>query len=451
MRILYLEFAYSVQMQIVLAIITFIETFLTMYMISNVIMAVFKVRLSKKQKLLFTFINGTLLQSAFVYIIYFLGGMLSFSPLLYLLVVNVNPLAAMIYYYSALRIFRLSNERSVKLMSYMLIFWAMKIAVGRLLNVIFYIEPSTRYNYLIDVLLQVSTLLLFFVLYKIVLYILDITQASLKFSDNMFFNKRKELILYLIEALLIFAVNVIVPSIVVEQIAANVIVILALLLYTVVSICIDVVAYNKQVVSNRDAHIGALFRGMEELRGVKHDFNNILQTYSGYLELREYEKLERYHASLILATSHAGNIAELTQRMNENPTVISLLISKIEFAEQLGVKLLVSVKCGLDNLYIDTMDITRIIMYLLDNAVEAARCSEQRKAYLTIENNSSDSIFIIVTNNIPTFTKTPMQLPENNTCILKVRDILGKYGNCSFQMEYREQEISAYVKLRNTK
>ncbi len=440
-------------MQIVLAAVTFIETFTTMFMISNVIMAVFKVKSSKNQRLLFTFINGTLLQTMFVYGVYFLGGKLSFSPFLYLIVVNVNPLAAMVYYYSALRIFRLSNERSVKLMSYMLIFWAMKVTMGRLLHIIFYIDPGPRYNYLMDAVQQASTLMTFFVFYKLILHILDKTQASLKFSDNMFFNKRKELIIYFLEALYIFAINVIVPSIVAEQIAANVIVILASLLYAVISICMDIVVYNKQVVGNRDAHIGALFRGMEELRGVKHDFNNILQTYSGYLELKEYEKLERYHASLILATSHTGNIAELSQKIHENPTFVSLLISKIECAEQLGVKLLISAQCCLEDLYIDNADITRIMMYLLDNAIEAASCSVQRKAYLTVENKDHDAKLIIVTNSTPAaFENAPALARESNdTRILKVRDILRKYGNCSFQIECRDQEVSAYVQLRNAK
>ncbi len=293
---------------------------------------------------------------------------------------------------------------------------------------------------------------MFFVLYKIVLYILDKTQASLKFSDNMFFNKRKELIIYFLAASMIFAINVIIPSIVAEQIAANVIVILITLLYTVISICIDIVIYNKQVDSNRDAHIGVLFRGMEELRGVKHDFNNILQTYSGYLELKEYEKLKAYHDSLILATSHAGNIAELTRKMHENPMLISLLISKLEAAEKLSVKLLLSIKCSLDNLYIDNMDIAKIMMSLLDKAIEAASCSEQRKVYLTVENQNNDEKIIIVTNSTPAaFSKDAAPQGSDDLRVLKAREILRKYGNCSIQIEYRGQEMSAYVKLRNVK
>ncbi len=440
-------------MQIILAVVTFIETFLTMLMISNVIMAVFKVNISRKQKLLFIFVNGTLLQTLFVYIIYFIGGMLSFSPFIYLLVVNVNPLAALVYYYSALRIFKLSNERSVKLMSYMFLFWAMKVTLGRLIAIICYVDPDPRYNYLMDAVQQAAGLLMFFLLYKIVLYILGKTHVSLKFSDNMFFNKRKELIIYFLAATMIFAINVIIPSIVAEQIAANTIVILITLLYTVISICIDIVVYNKQADSNRDAHIGALFRGMEELRGVKHDFNNILQTYSGYLELKEYEKLKVYHDSLIMATSHAGNIAELTRKMHENPTLISLLISKIEAAENLSVKLLLSVKCSLDNLYIDNMDIAKILMNLLDNAIEAASCSEQRKAYLTVEKQNNDEKIIIVTNSTPAaFTKNTVTAPGGDDMrILTVREILCKYCNCSFQIEHRGQEMSAYVKLRNAK
>ncbi len=452
MELMYSEFAYSVHMQIMLAVITFIETFLSMYMIANVIMTVFKVTANKKQKLLFTFINGSLLQTAFIYGIYLWGGMESFTPLLYLLVVNPNPIAAMIYYYSAQIIFRLSNERSVKLMSYMFMLWAMKVTIGRFLQILLNTETGHNYNYMLDAMQQMSVLTLFFFIYCIVQYFLKRSQVSLKFSQNMLFNKNRELVVYFLGASFIFSVNVFIPLMIVEQVTANIIVILILLLYIVINICIDIVKYNQQAISNRDVHISALFRGMQELRGIKHDFNNILHTYSGYLELKEYEGLKNYHASLISATSHSGNIMELAQKMQENPTIISLLINKLEQAEKMSVNLLITLKCNLDNMHIDNMDIARILSSLLDNAILAASESDQRKAYFTIELKSNGSKLIIITNSTSgKSNQRQLKRRENEIRGLQiVRSVLNKYGNCSYQIEYREQEMTVYIELKET-
>ncbi len=447
---MYSEFAYSGEMQIILAIITYIETFISMYVLSNVIMTTFKIKQGRRQKILFTLINGSLLQTTFVYAVYILGGHVSFSPIVYAIVVSVNPLAAMVYYYSALKIFKLSSERSVKLMSYILIFWSMKVTVGRLIHAARYIDPSLRYNYLMDATNQLITLSLFLLINYIMLHALSKTQISLKFFDNMVFNKRTDLIFYIFEAVFLFAVSVIVPFAVTDQVSANVIVVLIILLFTLSSICIDIFNYSNQVISNRDIHIGALFRGMEELRGVKHDFNNILHTYSGYLELKEYDKLERYHASLVAATSHAGSTTELAQKMQENPQLISLLISKLDYAERMSVKLIISLKCSLNDLYIDNTDISLILADLLDSAIETANGSEQRKVYLTIESKQTDSKLIIAAYN-STYTDLRNRFSYSKDAEVRrqrIRGFLNKYGNCSYQTDYRDKEISTYIELR---
>ena len=85
--------------------------------------------------------------------------------------------------------------------------------------------------------------------------------------------------------------------------------------------------------------------------------------------IRLSECYERYHASLVSATTHAGSAMELAQKMQENPAVITLLINKLEYAEKKNVRLILSLQCTLENLYIDNMDISRILACLLDNAM----------------------------------------------------------------------------------
>jgi len=279
---------------------------------------------------------------------------------------------------------------------------------------------------------------------------------SFSFVDNIFFNKKKEFFLFFSKASFAFAIRFALPLILTEQAVAYVLALIILMLFILLNICLDNIASNRQTISNHEVHISVLFNGMEELRGIKHDFNNILHTYSGYLELKEYERLERYHDSLVSATSHAGSVLELAQKMQENPAVVALLISKFDYAESKNVNLRVSLRCDLDNLYIDNIDITRILACLLDNAIEAADGSEQRKVFVSMESKSKDSKLIIITNSTAAAVEPNTLLtggtpkPGHEGLGLSViRKTLSKYGNCTFQMKYYDHELSTYVELKD--
>jgi len=271
----------------------------------------------------------------------------------------------------------------------------------------------------------------------------------------MFFNKNKEILLFFLKATFVFAVRFVLPLIIAEQAIAYVLALAILIMFIIVNIYQGILAGNKQTISNHQVHISTLFNGMEEMRGIKHDFNNILHTYSGYLELKEYERLEKYHNSLVSAASHAGSAMSLAQKMQENPAVITLLISKLEYAESMNVNLMVSIKCELGNLYIDNMDVARILACLLDNAIEATCNSEQRKVFITLEPKPRDSKLIIITNSTASDINPNMIINGETTKpghkgigLSIVRKIIAKYGNCTFQMKYYDHEFSAYVELK---
>ncbi len=456
---LYPEFAYSTKMQLILAFMTFTESFCSMYMLSNMILIVFGVSAGRKQKILFAFITGTLLQNVFIYGIYFLGGMISFSNLTYLLITTPNPIVAIIYYYAAQKIFNLSPVRSISLISYIFLYWITAKTLSRLSYSLFFLQNEIRYNYMKDALNQIVYVIIFFVVYKLAQYILKINYTSVRLSENMFFDKKKELVIFFLKVLFIYAVRIILPIIIPQLVVAYTMVLLILIFLIVISICFDIIAYNKQTISNHEMHISTLFKGMEELRGIKHDFNNILHTYSGYIELKEYKRLELYHASLVSATSHANNIMELAQKMPENPALITLFINKLEYSEKMNVKLLLSLKCDVANMFIDNMDISRVLSCVLDNAIEAASDSKQHKVYVTIESKTPASKLIIITNgtDIPIDIYAMSQDGVTNKAghvgigLTIVRNILSKYGNCSYQMKYFDHEISTYIELKEFK
>jgi len=405
---------------------------------------------------MFAFITGILLHSVVVYGWYLLGGMESFNFITLLFFVTPNPIYGILCYFIAQKIFKLSPVRSVKIVSYIYLFWIAAKTLSRIYGATLFIQNEVKYNYLKEAFQQLTYLLTFFIIYRAIMHIIESRRLNFSFVDNMFFDKKKELLLFLLKATFAFAVRFALPLMIEEQAIAFILALVILIMFIIINICFGVMAINRQTISNREVHISVLFNGMEEMRGIKHDFNNILHTYSGYLELKEYERLEKYHASLVSATSHAGSVMELAQKMQENPAVVTLLISKLEYAESMKVDLKVSL-CKLDNLYIDNMDVSRILACLLDNAIEAAHDSEQRKVHIVMESKANDSKLIIITNSTACEIEPNVILNGGTTKaghegigLSVVRKILAKYGNCTFQMKYYDHELSTYVELKET-
>ncbi len=452
---MYPAFAYSREMQFILALVTFTETFCSMYVLSNLILTTYGLSAKRSQRFLFAVITGTLMQNVLIYGVYFLRGMVSFSPLMFSLITTPNPINGFLYYLIAQKVFKLSPVRSVKVVSYVYLFWITMQTLNWLNNAFFFPQNDPQYNYLKDAIQQVCYFIVFFIMCTLAQHWIKRNHVSLRFVDNLFFNQKRELILFFSQATIAYAIRVTMPLFIPNPATALAITAGFLILIIIINLCVDIIAYSHQTISNDEVHISALFKGMEELRGIKHDFNNILHTYSGYLELKEYDQLQQYHASLVSATSHAGTIMDLAEKMQENPPLITLLVNKLDYAEMMNVKLFLSLNSDLSNFYVENMDVSRILSILLDNAIEAASESVQRKVYLSIESKSPISKLIIISNS----TAAPINLDDvlaggdsgnvgQGVGLSVVRNLVKKYANCSFQLKHFDYEFSAYLELK---
>ncbi len=452
---MYPAFAYTRQMELILALVTISETFCTTVMMSNVLLRISGLQAGMQEKIWFAFLTGTLAQNMVIYGLYLSGGMVSFGRVMYYVVVSPNPIHAMIYYFAAQKMLGLSQVRSVKLTGYIYLIWLINRQLNRTLGSIFFVQNELSYNYMKDSFQQMTCFVVFLIAYCFAIAWIKRKHFLWQFSDMMFFNRRKETLIYLFKASFAYAVMLLFPIFITDLVIAYTMGLLTLLLFFTISFCLDSITFKNQTITKHETQISTLFKGMEELRGIKHDFNNILHTYSGFLELEEYEGLKRYHASLLSATSHAGSMMELSQKMHENPAIIALLMKKLEAADQNHVKLKISLNCSVENMHIDNMDASRVLSCLLDNAIEAARESDQRKAYLSIESKKDNSKIVIVSNSTsgPVDTNAIMingmstKAGHRGIGLTIIRTILNQYGNSSFQMKYFDQEVSSYIEL----
>lgn len=135
----------------------------------------------------------------------------------------------------------------------------------------------------------------------------------------------------------------------------------------------------------------------DNIRGFKHDFNNIVQAIGGYISTDNMNGLKDYYSDLMADCQKVNNLAILNPELINNPAVYSLLTSKYHKAEELGIKMNFEIFLDLEALNIKTYDLTRILGILLDNSIEASSKCNEKEINITIrkDNKANRQLFII--------------------------------------------------------
>lgn len=135
----------------------------------------------------------------------------------------------------------------------------------------------------------------------------------------------------------------------------------------------------------------------DNIRGFKHDFNNIVQAIGGYISTDNMEGLKDYYSGLMEDCKKVNNLAVLNPELINNPAVYSLLTSKYHKAEELNIKMNFEVFLDLTTLNIKTYDLSRILGILLDNAIEASSKCEEKIINIIIrkDNKANRQLFVI--------------------------------------------------------
>lgn len=135
----------------------------------------------------------------------------------------------------------------------------------------------------------------------------------------------------------------------------------------------------------------------DNIRGFKHDFNNIVQSIGGYISTNNMDGLKDYYTDLLNDCQKVNNLAVLNPELINNSAVYSLLTSKYHKAEELGITMNFEIFLDLKTLNIKTYDLTRILGILLDNAIEASKVCDEKIINIIIrkDNKANRQLFII--------------------------------------------------------
>lgn len=256
-----------------------------------------------------------------------------------------------------------------------------------------------------------NTVPLFKVVYSSVLYLLSYLFYRLLYKKNInisLINKMKRknmstLLINFIVGIIAIALQVFITTKYIDilPISITILNIVALLLYFSISIY-SLSRTNKLEITTENLEEEKLYNKTlnilyDNIRGFKHDFNNIVQAIGGYITTNNMEGLKDYYSDLLADCQKVNNLAVLNPELINNPAVYSLLTSKYHKAEELGIKMDFEVLLDLQTLNIKTYDLTRMLGILLDNAIEASSKCDEKNIYITIrkDNKASRHLFII--------------------------------------------------------
>lgn len=147
-------------------------------------------------------------------------------------------------------------------------------------------------------------------------------------------------------------------------------------------------AYNKSITTLYD-----------NVKGFKHDFDNIVSAIGGYVETNDMEGLREYYYSLREDCQRTNNIATLNPNIINNPAVYSILCSKYHKADSLGIKINLEFFVDLNTFNINSYEFSRILGILLDNAIEAASECEEKLVNIHFRNEYNKSRNIVIISN----------------------------------------------------
>ena len=216
-------------------------------------------------------------------------------------------------------------------------------------------------------------------------------------------------------------------------------------------------ASTTQKLQNAEEYNKTLSILHDNVRGFKHDFDNIVTTIGGYVKTNDMEGLKKYYVQLEDDCQKVNNLYVLNPKLINNPGVYSLLTTKYNEAEEKGIKVNMSLLLDFSKLNMKIYDFTRVLGILLDNAIDASKeCDEKilniifrddaknHRQLITIENTYNDK-------NVDTekiFNKG-FSGKENHTGLglWEVRKILNKSKNLDLYTTKNEKYFSQQIEI----
>lgn len=462
----YPDVAYTAAMKVILFFVNSTVTFLTYYWGANLVLSIYQKNVAIKQKLLFSLVSSILLN---IVVAYFIPSIRDYYKIKYISILYdqlfaylsrvMLPFAYFVLYWLGIKVLDLSSQKSIKIMQLSYVYYVCCSIILKISRAFLFpnLYDPKGYNYLRDIYMFLCGAMLTYVFYRVMRFAIQKYKLHIDFPENIIIkNISVELSKNFFICCIIYAFVVISYTNPRLDGYHSVLLFILFLCYLVFNIAIDYRIIYLRKMMNLNEHIIILTQHIQEYRGIKRDFNTILQTYSVYLAKQEYKTLKDYHKKVVGNTILAVSRVDISKRMIENPSFFSLIVNKLDKASEEGLHFHINLQCKMDDTYIDELDFNRIMAILLDNAIEAAEQTSSKQISLSCQTKADGSKLLILSNDtiedsniehffLPGFTTKDGHMGQG---LPQVRSILQKYGNCTFNVTLYRGSFSVYFELK---
>ena len=174
---------------------------------------------------------------------------------------------------------------------------------------------------------------------------------------------------------------------------------------------------------------------------IRHDFTGIISTAAGFIELGNYEK------ALSILTNAGSDIFGSNEKFCHNELINIILQLKKNAAKQADTELSFDITES-SKLNIDDYDICRLLNNLIDNSINAAQLTSEKKSFVSIAIDR-DEVVVKTKNRFNSTAKRPKRDESKHGFGTKIiKDIAKKYGG-KYSVEISGDEYVTVTTLRN--
>ena len=150
---------------------------------------------------------------------------------------------------------------------------------------------------------------------------------------------------------------------------------------------------------NAESYNNSLTVLYDNVRGFKHDFDNIVNSISGYIKANDIDGLKKYFSDFEKECGKVKNVQLLNPNIINNPAIYNLIVSKYKKASDLEVTINFEFFFDFDNLKMPIYEFSKILGILLDNAIEAAKDCDDKIINLMFRDSPKQHVQIIKIEN----------------------------------------------------
>lgn len=136
----------------------------------------------------------------------------------------------------------------------------------------------------------------------------------------------------------------------------------------------------------------------EEIRGFKHDYQNILLSIESFIRTDDMSSLEKYFYEELrlpmFTTNEESRLVDSLSKINDRP-IKSLIALKILLARNLNIQVNLAVQNNISILNVHQVVLVRVLGIILDNAIEEAKTISNSLIDIDIYRDKEKIIFTI--------------------------------------------------------